>query len=75
MSLLEKDITKRWVDKMTSKRKFENDGDGEEYKVEAICDSAVNTKKSETHLPGLHYLVFWKDHPNEKNTWEPALVI
>ena len=33
--------------------------DSGEYEVEAICDSAVYARKSESgHLPGLYYLVF-----------------
>lgn len=37
---------------------IQNDDDGEEYKVEIICDSVVYAKKSESdHLLGLYYLV------------------
>ena len=51
-------------------------GDSDEYKVEAIWDSAVFTKKSELgHLPGLYYLVFWKRYSKEENTWEPVLAV
>ena len=43
--------------------------DSEEYKVEAIQDSAVYTRKSESgHLSGLYYLVSWKSYLEEKNT-------
>ncbi len=45
------------MDEMTSRLEFKSDGDGEEYKVEAICDNAVYTKESEGHLPGFYYLV------------------
>ena len=45
------------------------------YKVEAIKDSAVHAKKAEGHLPGLYYLIFWKDYLEEKNTWEPSSVV
>ncbi len=51
------------------------DGDGEEYKVEAIRDSAVYARESEGHLPGLYYLVSWKGYPEEENTWKPASAI
>ncbi len=59
MSLLDQDTTRKGrVDEVTSQLEFEGDGsDGEEYKVEAIRDSAVYAKKSEGHLPGLYYLV------------------
>ncbi len=42
-----------------SRLKFENDGDDEEYKVKAICDSAVYVKEADRghHLSSLYYLV------------------
>ena len=52
------------------------DDNSGEYKVEAIWDSAVYMRKSKSgHLPGLYYLVSWKRYLEEKNTWEPALVV
>ena len=42
-----------------------------EYKVEVIQDNTVYTKEADRHLPGLYYLVVWKDYPEEENTWEP----
>ena len=45
------------------------------YKVEAIWNSAVYAKKSKGYLPGLYYLVAWKDYPEEESTWKPALVV
>lgn len=61
--------------KTTSGLEFESNGNYKEYKVEAIYDRAVYAKKSKNHLLDLYYLVFWKDYPEEKNTWEPTLVI
>ncbi len=76
--LLEKDITKkRRVNKITFRLEFENIGDGEKYKVEAICDNAVYAKELDYshHLSGFYYLVSWKGYPEKDNSWEPALVI
>ena len=25
-------------------------------------------------MPGFHYLILWKNYPEEENTWEPILV-
>ena len=48
----------------------------EEYEVEAIWDSTVYAKKSESsHLQGFYYLVFWKGYLEEENTLEPASAI
>ena len=43
------------------------DNDSKEYKIEAIWDSVVYTRESESHLLGLYYLVFWKKYPKEEN--------
>ena len=69
MSLLEQDTTRKGrVDEKTSQLEFEDDGEGEEYEVEAICDSAVYAKESESgQLPGLYYLISWKGFPEEEN--------
>lgn len=76
MLLLEQDnIRKEQVDKTTSRLKFENDGNGKEYKVKAICSSIVYAKESKSYLPDLYYLVSWKGHPEEENIWEPVLAI
>ncbi len=60
-----------------SKLEFESDGNGEEYKVKAIRNSAVYAKELDSghHLPGLYYLVSWKSYPEEVNTWKPALAV
>ena len=62
MSLLEQDTTRKGRE--FSVPKFELGNDNKEYKVEAIWDSAVYARKSESdHLSGLYYLVSWKGYP------------
>ena len=47
-----------------------------EYKVEAIWDSAVYGRESESgHLSGLYYLIAWKRYSEEKNIWKPASTV
>ena len=77
MSLLEQDTTRKGrVDKKISQLEFEDNGEGKEYEVEAICDSTVYVKELKSgQLPGLYYLIFWKDFPEEENTWESASAI
>ena len=52
-----------------------NAGNNKEYKVDAIINSAVYAKEAKRHLPGLYYLVSWKNYPEEKSTWEPSSAI
>ncbi len=56
MSLLEQDIIKKGRVETAIEL---DEGDSKEYKVEAIRDSAVYAKESESgqHLPGLYYLI------------------
>ena len=57
MSLLKQGTNrKERVDKKLTELKFEA-GNREEYRVEAICDSAIYIKKVEGHLSGLYYLI------------------
>ena len=52
------------------------DDKGGKYKVEAICNSAVYAKESESgHFLGLYYLISWKGYLKEENTWEPYLAV
>ena len=66
MSLLKQNTNKKErVDKNMIEYKA---GNSEEYKVEAIWNSAVYTNKAKGHLPGLYYLVAWKRYPKVENT-------
>ena len=69
MSLLEQDsIRKGRVDKKTLQLEFEANGEVEKYELEAIRDSAVYAKKSESgQLPDLYYLISWKGFPEKEN--------
>ena len=49
--------------------------DDKEYKVEAIKDSVIYTKKTKEHLSGLYYFVFWKGYPEEESIWEPSSTV
>ena len=71
MSLLEQDTTRKGrVDEVVRQIKFDvGNNESGEYEVEAIRDSTVYAKKSESgHVPGLYYLVSWKGYLEEKNT-------
>ena len=65
VSLLEQDTTRKG--RVDEKAMELDAGDNKEYKVKAICDSAVYAKESAGHLPGLYYLVSWKGYPEEEN--------
>ena len=78
VSLLEQDTTRKGrVDEEVRQMEFDaGDDESGEYEVEAIRDSAVYARESESgHLPGLYYLVSWKRYPEEENTWEPASAV
>ena len=78
ISLLEQDTKKKeWVDKKKAGQlEFEAGNNNEKYKVEGICDSTVYTRELEAgHLPGLYYLVSWKNYFENKSTWKPALTV
>ena len=66
VSLLEQNTTRK--KREFSVPEFEL-GDNKEYEMEAIRDSAVYARESESgHLPGLYFLVSWKRYPEEENT-------
>ena len=73
MSLLEQDTTSKGrVDKNATELDAGYNDSGE-YEAEAIRDSAVYARESESgHLPGLYYLLSWKKYSEEENTWKPA---
>ena len=71
MSLLEQDITRK--ERVEKVPKLDAGDNSKEYKLEAIQDSTIYVMESESVLlPGLYYLVAWKDYPEKKNTWEPV---
>ncbi len=46
-----------------------DEGDSEKYEAEAIRDSEVYAKESDSsQLPDLYYLVLWKGYLEEENT-------
>ena len=77
VSLLEQDTTRKGrVHEDNLEELDAGDNDSGEYEVEAIRDSAVYARESESgHLPGLYYLVSWKGYPEGENTWEPASAV
>ena len=60
MSLLEQDTPRKGqINELFLEPEPEFDtGGNKEYKIEAIIDSVVYTKKTEGRLPSLYYLVF-----------------
>ena len=75
MSLLEQDTTRKGRVHEENKEEL-NVGNEGEYEVEAIWDSAIYARESESgHLPGFYYLVSWKRYPEEENIWEPPLAV
>ena len=55
---------KRQVDKKTLQLEFEDNNEGKEYEVDAICKCTVYAKKSKsTQVLGLYYRISWKDCP------------
>ena len=60
VSLLEQDITRK--EQVKKVPKLDAGDNSKEYEVETIWDNAVYAMESESgHLPGLYYLVAWKD--------------
>ena len=52
-----------------------NVSNNKKYKVKTIINSAIYTKEIEEHLPGLYFLIFWKDYIEEKSIWEPFFAV
>lgn len=75
MSLLEQSTIKKGQGDKTFQLELD-ESNSEEYKVEAIWDSGVYAKESDSgHLSGFYYLVLWKSYPEEENIWEPTLMV
>ena len=77
MSLLEQDTTRKGrVDENNAAELDAGDNEGNEYKIEAICNSAVYVRESETgYLSEFYYLVSWKGYSEEENTWKPTSAV
>ena len=75
-SLLEHNTTKKkCVNKEVRQMEFNTGNNSGEYKVETIRNNTVYARESKGHLPGLYYLVSWKEYLEEENTWEPASAV
>ena len=73
--MLEQDITRKGrVDEKVTELEFET-SNSKKYEMEAIWDSTIYGNKADGHLLSLYYLVMWKRHPEEKNTWEPSSAV
>ena len=69
MSLLEEDIIEK--EQVKKVPKVNTNDNSKEYKVKAIWNNIIYTKKLKSgQLAGLYYLITWKGYPKEKNTWE-----
>ena len=76
--MLENNNTKKGrVDEEVRQMEFDaGDDKSGEYKVEAIWDSAVYARESESgYLPSPYYMVSWKRYLEKENTWEPASAV
>lgn len=63
------------MDRITCKLEFE-DNVNKKYKIEAIFNSVIYIRKSESgHLPGLYNLILWKGYSKNENTWEPVSAV
>ena len=65
------------MDEKVGQMEFDEGNDeSKEYKIEAIWDSAVYVRESESgHLPSLYYLVSWKRYPEEENIKKPTSAV
>lgn len=78
MSLLEQDITRKgWVNKIVRQIDLDvGNCKSRIYEIEAIQNSTVYMRESKSdHLPGLYYLVSWKDYLEKENIRKLYLVI
>ena len=79
LSLLEQDLIKKAqvvkLQELEQEESLDIRND-KQYKIEIIYNSKIYPKKKTIdQLQKLYYLVSWKSYREEKNTWEPVLVV
>lgn len=68
MYLLKQDTTQKEQVKENATQPEFDVGNEKKYNVKGIQDSAVYTRESKDDVPGLYYLLLWKDYSEEENT-------
>ena len=76
MILLEQDTTRKGRVSEKVPELDTSNKNSEKYKVEIIWESAIYANVFESgHLPGLDYLVIWKNYSEEKNIWKLLSIV
>ena len=75
ISLLEQNSTSKGRVDENNGTRLDVGKDSGKYKIEAIWNNAVYARELMGYLPGLYYLVFWKDYLEKENTWKPASAV